>query len=300
MQGRSRAQGRLESLAQELAESLAEQTALRATADRHASAHARIDDLYAAIFDGPTPGFPAEDAAEQSYLRSRRRHEDSTARVASCVRVVRLLKQAAVRLQRARNHMVQAKAEGAAGLVLVLSGAYEDLRRSEHFGALVLVAVERAVEGLQPLDGELRELRRAVVKGVHAAVVEKKSVASRLDLLEKIAASEKSFDSAKGALDNLIKTAKEREMAARTGVRFTAGLLEEARQALQQVRQEAFEMVVGFGAAPPAYHECCNRAESFEHVEVEVDGLELEMPDMDGQGQEGDDGGREPASDVSG
>jgi hypothetical protein len=93
------------------------------------------------------------------------------------------------------------------------------------------------------------------------------SKVSRLDREELVAAVEKAEESwAKltSQVKDLVIMAKDQERRAREGTRYTAVELEEKRSALQQARQRAFEEVVGFGEAPPAYHNCCPRHEMYE------------------------------------
>ena len=50
-------------------------------------------------------------------------------------------------------------------------------------------------------------------------------------------------------------------MIAKRELKDAAKSAEEARQALELERERIFERVAGFGQAPPAYTDCCNRAE---------------------------------------
>jgi hypothetical protein len=68
------------------------------------------------------------------------------------------------------------------------------------------------------------------------------------------------------AQSEMAKLTKKYETTAKESVTITSRAMEDARQSLHEIRQGAFEITVGFGAAAPAYNECCDRAEWYENA----------------------------------
>ena len=64
-----------------------------------------------------------------------------------------------------------------------------------------------------------------------------------------------------GRGDGDLEALKRSEREATEALRKAARECENARQALELARERVFESVAGFGVAPPAYSDCCNRAD---------------------------------------
>ncbi|OCL02109.1 hypothetical protein AOQ84DRAFT_269269, partial [Glonium stellatum] len=264
LEGQRKAEERRALLRGKVEEAVKERSGLEAAAKTHEETHKQIDSLYESIFAGPTPGFQTEDDREQNYYSALREHEVTKVAVVSKKRAVQYLNRASSALKQAQGRNRRAQEEAKHGLVLVLSGAFSFVREADHYANITLVLVDQALEGLQPLDFDSVTAKTVLHSRIKTASIERESVSSKQALLKRGAEAEQKLSEAKDALDVLVNAAKQQERAAREAIRGTARVLEDARQALQQIRQEAFEQVVGFGAAPPAYHECCDRATVFE------------------------------------
>ncbi|KAI9652148.1 MAG: hypothetical protein M1831_007180 [Alyxoria varia] len=64
-----------------------------------------------------------------------------------------------------------------------------------------------------------------------------------------------------GRGDGDVNTVRRAEKEAAEALKTAARECEDVRQALELARERVFESVAGFGVAPPAYSDCCNRAD---------------------------------------
>jgi flagellar biosynthesis chaperone FliJ len=264
LQELSRAQTRLKLLETQLREAEREREELQTQAQKHGEAHKNIDELYESLFAGPTPGFPEEDAREGAHLVARQEYERTSVRLVELRRALRLLFRAGDVIQRAGLSLGHAVRAVDASFFFVLSGADEEVRAFERYRANTQLLVEKALE----ISGDPRtaEVGERVLSAIRECVVDLGAVSSKQGLLMSVDHAGKRLNEAAVLLAELKTLTKEKEVTARNNFGWTARMLEDARQALQQIRQEAFEKVVGFGAAPPAYHECCDRASQLQAV----------------------------------
>ncbi|KAF2491085.1 hypothetical protein BU16DRAFT_143070 [Lophium mytilinum] len=262
----SRAETRLKLLETKLQEAEQERKELERQATDHGEAHRKIDELYESVFAGPTPGFAEEDRRESAYYVALQDHERTKKDLISIRRAVRSLVQTGNAFKRAGNSLVHAVNAVDASFFLALSGAEEEIKTQEHYRTMALSLVEQAKHNLHPTDQKTEEVTRRLLDTIRKSAVNLKDVSTKQLLLASVAEAGKELNEAAVLLDQLKTLVKEKEKDAGQNLGHTARALEDTRQGLQEIRQEAFEKVVGFGAAPPAYHECCDRVSQFEEV----------------------------------
>ncbi|ORX95216.1 hypothetical protein BCR34DRAFT_608030 [Clohesyomyces aquaticus] len=275
---KSRSQQRKNELLQQIESSSDEEKDLQLKASKHETAHSDLDNLYNSLFSGPTPGFPSEDAAESAFHRVQTLHEGNTATVLARRRAGQFIQQVQRNWKNAGIYLKDAsiRAERGSG-ILGFSDVKSDLRNVEHYATIAGTGLEKSMLNLAPLGPEIYELAQrmeGIVRGVRSVSIPVASWGGKAELLEAISGTKQHWESGNEVLEQLLYAAKEEERGARLEVRESARELDERRSALQQVRQEVFEQVAGFGEAPPAYHNCCSRTEAYKQqcdVVVELD-----------------------------
>lgn len=265
---RRKAEGQLAELEASRDALISEAKTLEALLARHGAAHEAIDQLYASLFDGPTPGFPHEDEQEARYTYAKSNHEHRSGDLKSitgCVKAAQTLK---VAIERAMLEQNRANLQTRSSLY---SGSYmlsiflrinRYVEQGLKLSALAIDSIPGHLRG--PQIAQARERVDWPLRGVQQIVSDKNRYWTRTDstaaaerigeLLASAVAEQKAF----------LATVKTVSEAGRNAIRATARALEDERQGLQQIRQGTFETTLGFGAAAPAYHECCDRAEGFE------------------------------------
>ena len=230
--------------------------------ERHGEAHGAVDSLYSSLFDGPTPGFPEEDAQETKHWQAKRAHADRTAELKAVVSGVKAAQAVKTAVQRALNETT-------------LDGVnrINAMKRCGRYVSRALELNDSAVEQIPPhllhpdivqSRLKMRELLQSAQKIAGSAKVQ--------DLIQIRRGSTPTVSQQTGEVLTSALTEHEAYMtnikkaseSARAAIRASARALEDARQGLQEIRQGTFEKTLGFGAAAPAYHECCDRAEGFE------------------------------------
>jgi xanthine/CO dehydrogenase XdhC/CoxF family maturation factor len=275
---KSRAEERRNVLQKNLDESVKAQVPLENAAKEHGQAHARIDILYEQLFAGPTPGFPGEDKRETWFYTARSRNEEVKAKITKSRHAIRLMNMAAKNLERAGRFAREARSEVNNSIIFFDEAVYSLTLANEHvYYALSNAGKAEAV--LEPLDEELNKHKRIAIAALHQAKIDVETLSSRTKILAAIEMVQPKLDDAHAKLDELIDMTKVREKRGLEEIRNTARQLEDARQELQEIRQQIFEEVAGFGEAAPPYTECCDRAEDFcvlpEYQEDEGDGSQI-------------------------
>ncbi|KAF2468730.1 uncharacterized protein BDR25DRAFT_344013 [Lindgomyces ingoldianus] len=275
---KSRSEMRKSELLQQIEVSEKEAKEVETEAEKHEKAHEDLDALYADLFDGPTPGFPTEDAAESANHHSREFHEEMKGIVLTRRKAIRFIEQASRNWKNAGVYLKDARMQAERSVFLRLSDVKSDLANFDHYRAITGIGLEKAMLALAPIQQEIYELAKRMEDIVKRVRIEKAEAlrAEKRELLEVISSAREHWTAGNEMLGQLLAAAKGEEKIARAGVRDSAHDLDERRSALQEVRQKAFEQVAGFGVAPPAYHNCCSRAEGYEQecdvvLEVEVD-----------------------------
>jgi hypothetical protein len=264
---KSKADMRKSELETQIQTSTKEEEELKPKVEAHTTAHEGLDNLYSGIFDGPTPGFANEDAAESLFHYASSKHEKQKALILSRRRAVLYAQLAQRSCLLGVIHIRDAKLTvKKSSLARGLGVLKTDLLNLDHYSTVISVELDKTALQLAPLNEAQHLLIKDAQSLIKASILSYSKV-SKLEREELVAAVEKAEESwAKltSQVKDLVIMAKDQERRAREGTRYTAVELEEKRSALQQARQRAFEEVVGFGEAPPAYHNCCPRHEMYE------------------------------------
>jgi len=275
---KSRAEERRNVLQKDLDEAVKAQVPLEKAANEHGQAHARIDVLYEQLFAGPTPGFPGEDKRETRFYTARSKNEEVKAKITKARRAIRLMKMAAKNVESAGRFVRQARSEVNNSIIFFDEAVYSLTLANEHvYYALSNTGKAEAV--LEPLDEELKEQKKRAIAALHQAKIDVETLSSRTKILAAIEMVQPKLDDATAKLNEFIEMTKAREKGGLEEIKNTARQLEDSRQELQEIRQQIFEEVAGFGEAAPPYTECCDRADGFcvlpEYHEDEGDGPQM-------------------------
>lgn len=266
LEKRSKAERALSDLKADQRALEAEGRVLKARLEKHSAAHKAIDVLYASLFDGPTPGFPDEDAQEYRHKSAKSEHEDMMETTKAAAQGVKAVSAIHIALDRAKFEATVA--DGEANTRLGSTSIVEArLERSLRYVDRAIELSNEAIAGLPPplspglagakqaLDRILQTIKHTPTERSHfrsnPAVVTSKL---RHDVVGPARAAQQRYEE---EMVSFMRACRER-------IRDTARALEDERQSLQQIRQGAFERTVGFGEAAPPYNECCDRAGWFE------------------------------------
>ncbi|KAF2734447.1 hypothetical protein EJ04DRAFT_552623 [Polyplosphaeria fusca] len=277
---KSREQKRQKELLSQLALAESEAAAIEPQAEQHGKAHQDIDALYDSIFAGPTPGFPDEDAKEAAFRAASQQHEDAKNRALAKRRGIRTIEQAQRNWRRANVYGKDAIIRVENSVFLALSDYKYDLLNMDHYRTVTGVSLDNAALQLAPMGDRVFKH----IRDLQAIIADTAVSAAGLDkgnLLAALAKAKQLLEFGTEALEWLMEAARDEERDVRIRVRDTAQLLDDTRSALQEARQQAFEGVAGYGAAPPAYNNCCERTDQYDG-ECDVllaTGLEDEEPD---------------------
>ncbi|KAH6606923.1 hypothetical protein Trco_006076 [Trichoderma cornu-damae] len=282
LEKRHKIEAKLKELKADKAALTVEMKKLQGLMGRHGAAHMEIDNLYSTIFDGPTAGFPDEDEQEQAHRLAKQALEERTEELKAAVRGVKAIQAVKVAIERASFERQRASLENHSDIFSQRS-VHMTLNRAVAYINRGLELSDEAVKAIQtPPEPYLAQAKNTLDE---LLVIAKEVAQERLRgkpqnaaLLERLgAALNIAMDAQKLYLEAMKKVNESR----RESIRRAARALEDARQTLQQVRQSAFEMTVGFGAAAPAYNECCDRAYWFENNSNEQAASITEPPVME-------------------
>lgn len=241
-------------------------------AKRHETAHGQIDQLYADIFDGRTPGFPDEDDIEAKYRAQKDEHEATIRTMKAIAGTSKQYRLLVTTVKRALKEVAQGKVALETSLFSGADYAFIYLDRCVRLVDQAAEVAQRIAEELpKPLDTDFTQIHGSLLYHLSQA---KGSAVSALRVGPAYVSSSQLFSAIQDVTDELrlatdahatmSRILRGYEIDARQAVKITSRVLEDARQALQEIRQNAFEITVGHGAAAPPYHECCDRAEGFE------------------------------------
>jgi hypothetical protein len=274
---KSKADMRKSELESQIQQSLKEEEELKPRAEAHGTAHEELDDLYSGIFDGPTPGFPNEDAAESYFDQAYSKHGNQKALILSRRRAILYAQLAQRSCLVGTPHIRDAKTIAeTSSLTRGVRVLKSDLLNFDHYATVTAVELNKTALQLAPLNEAqhrfIKDMQRLI--GASALSYSKISQLEREDLVTAVGNAHDIWGKLTVQIKDFVAMVKDQERRAREGARHTARELEEKRSALQQIRQGVFETVVGFGEAPPAYHNCCPRHATYEQqcdVEVETE-----------------------------
>jgi hypothetical protein len=237
-------------------------------AKKHGTAHKELDDLYALIFDGPTPGFPDEDEQEDKYNAKKSQHRESSQALRKITRGRKEGDAIGVAIEKAAAELERA-AEESDSAFFVSDYITIVVQRFGRYLDQALRLSKETVDSLpKPLTRDLLTSHGAMAECLTAArqpateAIEAGYLA-RSEITATLHATNVALDKAAEAHGKFLSLVKKCEDNATRVVTKTSRQYEDARQGLQAIRQSAFEVTVGFGAAAPAYHECCDRADAF-------------------------------------
>ncbi|KAM0252373.1 hypothetical protein ACHAQJ_007756 [Trichoderma viride] len=266
LEKRHKAEAKLKELKADKAALTVEMKTLETLVERHGAAHKGIDNLYSTIFDGPTAGFPDEDEQEQAHKLAKLALQERTEALKAAVRGVKAAQVVKVAIERALFEKQRASLENHSDIFSQRS-VHTTLNRCVAYINRGIELTDEAINAIQaPPEPDLAQAKNTLD---HLLVVSRAAAQERLKdksqntaLLERLAATlTRAMEAQKQYLEAMKKVSESR----RESIRRTARALENERRGLQQIRQSAFETTVGFGAAAPAYHECCDRAPGFEN-----------------------------------
>ena len=246
-----------------------ENTGLEKLAAKHVEAHKAIDKLYADIFTGKTPGFPDEDEREQTYNVAKAEHEATSKTVEAMARADKLARTIRAAIEKAQAEVRRTEYE-TDSVFFVAEYTQIFVEKAARFVGRAMQLQEDSFTALpKPLDRQmnmaqanlkthLTGARRHLTEALQALYPSRDVY---FNIMENVS------DELKYSLDaqtEMAKLTRSYETLAKESLKITSRVLENARQALHEIRQGAFEITAGFGAAAPPYHECCDRAEWFE------------------------------------
>ncbi|KAK3642949.1 hypothetical protein LTR56_010546 [Elasticomyces elasticus] len=261
---------REKALKHDLVEVKAENERLSRTVKEHGATHEAIDELYASIFDGRTPGFPNEDELEWEHRRAATAHEKAAKSLKAAVTERKSVTQLK-RLIDLAGDQVSAAREEVEHSFLNLAGAAVWFIRCAKYLERATKLYNEPMYASDAIESQDFHEARNIIKQNLTAALEAANAVRNPALVDSDTGREAAdtitarLNIVSHAIDEMSSPTKQAETAAERVVKDTARTLEDSRQALQEIRQGAFEITVGFGAAAPAYNECCDRAAGFEN-----------------------------------
>ena len=265
----TQAEKRERELREDLDSTQAENNRLKQQASKHGAAHKEIDDLYSSIFSGPTPGFPDEDEQEAIFKVRNAEHKATVATLKATTKAYKQVEGIASAIARAMSENSRAEYESDS-IFYLPEYATIFLERCNRLVDQGLTLAENTTDELpKPLDADvvqthlnlqeaLTSARQDATDGINATYL------SRTELLQHVHRISSNLENASQAQKKFTEIIKALGRTAKQAVTLSSRELEDARQALHAIRQNAFEITVGFGAAAPPYNECCDRAVFFE------------------------------------
>ncbi|KAJ4860682.1 hypothetical protein T069G_05670 [Trichoderma breve] len=265
LEKRHKAEAKLKDLQADKEALTVEMKDLQELVGRHGTAHKEIDALYSRIFDGPTAGFADEDEQEETHKLAKLALQERTEALKAAVRGIKAAQAVKVAIERASFEKQRAAFENHSD-IFSQRGVHTVLKRCVAYINRGLELSDEAVEAIKATPGpDLVQAKDSLDRLFHTARATAQerytNKSQNADLIERLGAT---LAQALFAQKQYVEAMKKVTESRRESIRRTARALEDERRALQQLRQSAFETTVGFGAAAPAYHECCDRAPGFE------------------------------------
>lgn len=232
---------------------------LEAAAATHARAQADLDNLYDAIFAGPSPGFPEEDEREAATDAAVRAYQESRARAEAEGQVVAILTRALQRLHGALLDMQDALQASRADLFG--GGTFADMmERSALSSADAQVqqarAMVRQAQRVSPLVRNLPPVK--ISQGNLLGDVFFDNIFSDMAFHDKIKQSNFEVNRCAQALGDDVGAAKQRHRDVSRQADQKGAAVKEARFRLQKAREAAFAAAAAApsqdgGPPPPSY-----------------------------------------------
>lgn len=257
-----------DNLKQQVDEAVKVQQQFEAAARHHDALQRELDELYHAIFAGPTPQFPEEDIKEQESNRALQAYHNTRTKAEGETKAVQLLAQAMHLMNGAIRSMDSAL--GHSRMDMFGGGAMSDMMERN-----ALSQAERMVQEARLMHtnaghaspGHVADLPRVNINHGHLfSDVFFDNIFTDMAFHDEIKRGRADVVRCAAALDRQGQRAKERLQGLQQKLVQQEANLETARKALQTAREQAFERVAqgqtgasvpppaeGLDEAPPAY-----------------------------------------------
>ena len=223
-------------------------------AARHQSYQAQLQALYRSIFDGPTPEFPDEDAAENSVVQAGQRYNYIQGQLNVELQVLHMLTDADMKMN-AAHQAIQDALHASRADMMGFGGVFADVKERNSLSLAQSNAdqVEMLVDmarRAQPLVEPIGHME--IAQGNFMSDVLFDNIFTDMNFHNKIQAAELSLKKAHYNLLRQKDAAMGRSENLKTQARDAEGNLQQARKNLDRLRQEVFRRVnAGQPAQPP-------------------------------------------------
>ncbi|RYP32029.1 hypothetical protein DL766_004139 [Monosporascus sp. MC13-8B] len=234
LQESHRAEEQKERIATMLEEALAVQNDLEKEVARHNQAQQDLDRLYNSIFEGPTPSFPEEDAAERDAQSAEQACNHARKRLECEQQAANLLNQATARLNSALSHIEDA-----------LDHSRMDILGGVRQMEMLVMQAQRYSDGVQTLPPV------RVPQGNLMGDVLFDNIFSDMEFHEKIKASREEARRCGSVLMNQVQAAHARVQECQAEMDQLSEVLSGARAVLQKARERIFDRITSGGEGVP-------------------------------------------------
>ncbi|KAJ8127011.1 hypothetical protein O1611_g6627 [Lasiodiplodia mahajangana] len=246
------------------AEAFGVQQGFEQACTRRAAAQTDLDTLYASIFQGPTPSFPEEDAAERNMESASQAYNYTSAKLEADRKVQYILEEASKRIKSSLLDIEDAL--DASRLDMFGGGATADMmeRNALQKAEMNVAQAQMMVVQAQHISPEVRDLPPVnIAQGNLFSDVLFDNIFSDMEFHDKIKASRAEVQRCQNALLAQLTAAKERTQILEQQSKTQSGVLKTAREELQKTRQNIFGRLAegdvlkstpGQPEAPPAYY----------------------------------------------
>ncbi|KAJ2892668.1 hypothetical protein MKZ38_009483 [Zalerion maritima] len=215
---------------------------------RHDQAQRDMDALYEEVFQGPSPGFPEEDAAEERRRGAGEDCRNMRSRAEAQAQAVRCMENAMAKMigayrsmQTALNHSRRDMWGG---------GTLTDMMERNALSKAEVLSTEArlAVSQAQQFDGQIQALPQVQVPtGDILTDVFFDNIFTDMMFHDKIKQGMVEMEHARGILERMLGQARTRAGQLEGEVAKRQSALENARLELQKIREQEFERVAGSG-----------------------------------------------------
>lgn len=237
----------LNSLKESMREAEETQEELETAELTNKSAQEALDRLYNSLFQGPSPGFPEEDAAEAAVHQPRDAFQDAQQRLSTESQVLSILSRALQSLTKATRNMAEAESASKKD-ILGWGGTYADMaERSALANAQQWVAeAQMLMSQARQLSDQIEEIGPVrIAEGNFMSDILFDNVFTDLNFHRKIQESTRQVMEAHRNLKGQVQLAEDRVKAVRIEADNASRRLTAARENLQRVRASVFDRVAG-------------------------------------------------------
>ncbi|KAI8627082.1 hypothetical protein F5Y19DRAFT_444304 [Xylariaceae sp. FL1651] len=224
-------------------EALDKQNKLEQDVLRHTTAQSELDNLYASIFQGPTPSFPEEDDVERQKILITKSYNSIYAELEANQEVVRILEDVAKRVQSSKLRIENALEYSR--LDMLGSNRADFMKRNALQNAeMDLVRAQMLIMQAQRFSSEVKNLPPIQIASNNlTSDVLFDNIFTDVEFHEKIKQSRFEAERCEQDLLAQLAAAKERRQASEEKAIAQSRLLDNARAELQKVRHQIFERV---------------------------------------------------------